>query len=161
MDSAQRDLNQFLDRSTVRAVVKAASWEEAVEQAGKLLVDTGSCEPRYVSAMAEAVRELGPYIVVAPGVAMPHARPEQGVRRPAVAVVTLERPVEFGHQANDPVDLVVAFTALDKEAHLATLRAISGLLMDQQSLARVRAATSDQELWVGLGGAPSTHGTKE
>jgi PTS system ascorbate-specific IIA component len=161
MNSAPGDLNEILHRSMVRARLKAASWEEAVEQAGRLLVDAGSCESRYVSAMADAVREIGPYIVVAPGVAMPHARPEQGVRRPAVAVVTLERPVEFGHRANDPVDLVIAFAALDKNAHLVTLQSISHLLMNQESLARVRAADSDQELWAGLGIAPSTHGTKE
>jgi len=46
--------------------------------AGAFLVDTDAVFPSYVDAMVRAVEELGPYMVVAPGIALAHARPEDG-----------------------------------------------------------------------------------
>ena len=42
------------------------------------MVDAGFTEPTYTEAMIDVVRDMGPYIVLAPGLAMPHARPEMG-----------------------------------------------------------------------------------
>ena len=86
--------------------------------AGAFLVDTDAVFPSYVDAMVRAVEELGPYMIVAPGIALAHARPEDGVKRMCMSLVRLASPVEFGSEANDPVDLVFAFGAVDKEAHL-------------------------------------------
>lgn len=130
----------------VQVAASAASWDEAVEIAGGLLKEEGACTDEYIKAMVDAVVELGPYMVVAPGIAMPHARPERGVLKPAISVVTLTTPVVFGNPANDPVDLVIAFTALNKEAHLKSLHRITALLMDESRLRRVRAATTNAEL---------------
>lgn len=142
----------------VRAAASANTWREAVQTAGELLTAAGACTPAYVDAMAEAVVELGPYMVIAPGVAMPHARPEAGVLRPGTVVVTLATPVEFGNPANDPVDLVIAFAAVDKDAHLESLQAITQLLLDEPRLALVRAATNDDELRAALSGEPTSTG---
>ena len=143
-------LNRLVTPSQVLAHVRADDWAAAVESAGALLVKAGACSAEYVAAMRQGVRDFGPYIVVAPGVAMPHARPESGVLSPGVAIVTLAEPVEFGHQANDPVDLVIAFAAVDKSAHLETLQMIVSLLQDAPRLAAVRAAGTDEELHAAL-----------
>jgi ascorbate PTS system EIIA or EIIAB component len=119
-------LTAYLDSRTVRAQVQASDWRAAVEQSGGLLADVGAVEPRYVEAMKATLLEYGPYAVIAPGIALPHARPEHGVNRPALSLVTLADPVEFGHSANDPVDVVIAFGAVDKETHLGALQQLAG-----------------------------------
>ena len=48
--------------------------------------------------MIDVVRDMGPYIVLAPGLAMPHARPEMGAKQVGAALVTLEKPIDFGSQ---------------------------------------------------------------
>ncbi|MBA0051287.1 PTS sugar transporter subunit IIA [Streptomyces sp. AJS327] len=133
-------------RERTRARVAAPAWQDAVDAAGELLVRGGLCTDDYVSAMKDAVRDLGPYVVVAPGVAMPHARPEAGVRSPGVSIVTLAEPVEFGHAANDPVDVVIAFAALDKQAHLRALQQIVTLIQNREALAELRAAETGDEI---------------
>jgi PTS system ascorbate-specific IIA component len=143
-------LGTLLSAGTVQAQVDVDSWSDAVTHCGGLLIEAGICASSYVQAMVQAVRDLGPYIVVAPGVAMPHARPEQGVVRPGVAIVTLATPVAFGNNANDPVDVVIAFAAVDKIAHLSTLQSIAALLIDEAALSKVRAAASDDELAIAL-----------
>ncbi len=136
----------MLTAQTVRARLRVASWQEAVAAAGDLLVAAGSVEPRYVDAMARVLCEMGPYAVIAPGIVLLHARPEDGVRQPCLALVTLSTPVPFGHSENDPVDLVVALGAVDKQAHLAALQELALLLGDEAALERIRAAESERDL---------------
>lgn len=134
----------------VAAAAVAADWRAAVRRAGELLVDAGLTTAEYVDAMEEARDELGPYMVVAPGVAMPHARPERGVLAAGVAVVTLATPIPFGHATNDPVDVVIAFAARDKSAHLATLQRIAALVADTDAMSALRTAHDDGELRLAL-----------
>lgn len=120
----------------------AKDWEDAVRQAGRLLVEAGAVTPAYIDAMIRMVQEVGAYIVIAPGVAIPHARPEEGARQVAVAVVRLERPVAFPGQAENPVDLLFAFSGTDNTSHLDLIRGLAGLLRDEANLARLRAVES-------------------
>jgi hypothetical protein len=54
--------------------VEAPDWRGAIRVSGQLLVDARIAEPRYVEAMIRIAEELGPYIVIAPHIALPHAR---------------------------------------------------------------------------------------
>lgn len=135
-----------------RAGVGAASWEEAVETAAALLVIAGAADPSYPGRCVETVSRNGPYIVVAPGVALAHARPEDGARRVGVSAVVLSSPVSFGHPANDPVDVVFAFASPDKDAHVSLLARLAEALVD--GLAdELRAARSDADAKALLGKA--------
>lgn len=96
-----------------------------MEAACQLLVDGGAVEPRYLSRCIEMVEEHGPYMVLAPGIALAHARPEDGAIRLGLSAVTLANPVEFGHPDNDPVDLVVCFASPDQEQHVGLLGALA------------------------------------
>ncbi len=139
-------LHTMLTEQTVRAMVRVASWEEAVGRAGQLLVEASTVEPCYVEAMKRVLREMGSYAVIAPGIVLLHARPEDGVRQPCFGMMTLSPPVAFGHKENDPVDVVIAFGAVDKHAHVTALQQLAQLLLDQATLERIRAAPDDHTL---------------
>src|SRR5664279_1589635 len=62
-----------LDNASVSLGDEYRTPDNAIRAAGQLLINDGLAEPRYVEAMVEAFRDLGPYIVLAPGIAMPHA----------------------------------------------------------------------------------------
>jgi mannitol/fructose-specific phosphotransferase system IIA component (Ntr-type) len=135
-------LADYIDPSMIRLQVQAKDWQEAVRQGGQLLLDGGKCEARYVDAMVEAVREMGPYMVLAPGLALAHARPEDGVLELGLSVITLSTPVDFGSEANDPVSLVISFGGVDKESHIGMLQALARFLMVEENQAFLRQATS-------------------
>lgn len=122
-----------------------AGWAEGVRAAGRLLVDLGVATDAYVAACVDSVHERGPYIVLAPGLALAHARPEEGATGVGVAVVRLGEPVAFGHPANDPVDLVFAFATVDPGAHLVMLRALATALGGGLA-ADLRAAATPERL---------------
>ncbi len=139
-------LGDYLRPDVIRLGVHAANWEEAVRAAGQLLVDADVCEPRYIQAMIDAVHELGPYMVLAPGLALAHARPEDGVKSIGLSLVTLDPPVPFGSEENDPVSLLIAFGAVDKERHLGLLQELALLLEDEARRQKLAQATSVAEV---------------
>jgi mannitol/fructose-specific phosphotransferase system IIA component (Ntr-type) len=126
--------------------VTAANWEEAVRETGAMLVEAGAAEERYIDAMVEVVKELGPYIVLAPGVALPHAGCDKGAVNVAVAVARLANPVEFGSKFNDPVKTVIGFCTPEPDGHISMLRRIALVLGNDKSLERLHAATTCEEV---------------
>lgn len=103
--------------NTIAVKQSVTGWEEAVRTGGRLMVEAGLVEPRYIDAIITNHKEMGPYFVIAPGIAMPHAKPENGVIKTGYAVVTLSAPVEFGDDDNDPVDVLIFAGAVDREEH--------------------------------------------
>lgn len=114
-----------LAEATFSPGVAAASWEDAVRAAGRDLVHARAVGPAYVDEMVQLIDDGGPWCVIAPGIALPHARPSALVRRAAAAIVTLREPVEFGHAHHDPVRVVVAVASTTQAEHIRTLAAIA------------------------------------
>ncbi|SEF14106.1 PTS sugar transporter subunit IIA [Jiangella alba] len=110
--------------------VRAADWRGAVHAACAPLVSDGALEPRYPERCIAIAEEHGPYMVLAPGIALAHARPEDGALALCLSVAVLATPVEFGHDENDPVDVVLAFGSPDDAAHLALLQNLAEHLLD-------------------------------
>jgi ascorbate PTS system EIIA or EIIAB component len=124
-------LSTLLGVQGVRIGARAADWREAVRVAGDALVDAGSTDPAYSDEMIATVEELGPYIVIAPGIALAHSRPSPAVHRTGISLVTLAEPVEFGHAQNDPVRLVVGLAAPDHDGHINALATLAEYLADE------------------------------
>lgn len=127
-------LSKMISSSTIALNIEAKDWKEAVRISGELLVKNGSVEERYIDAMIETVKTLGPYIVIAPGVALPHARPEDGVIKPCMSLVTLKNPMNFGNKNNDPVKLVVSFGTIDQKAHVKAISKLARIIGDEKKL---------------------------
>lgn len=139
-------LADLLTERTVRVGVEARDWQEVVDIAGRLLLDDGSIEPSYIDAMREVIQSLGPYVVIAPGVALLHGRPQHGVKRICMSLVVLKTPVEFGHPENDPVTLAFALGGVDERSHLDALAQLATLLSDEEAASRLRSARSVEEV---------------
>ncbi len=125
------NLKELLPIERIALNVQAKDWEESVRAVGKLMVDTGVVEDRYIEGMIATTKELGPYIVIAPGVAIPHSSPEDGVISTCLAFARLNPPVNFGNEANDPVHILFALGALDHSQHVDALKEIAEILSDQ------------------------------
>ena len=122
---------KLLKEEAVRLDVQALNAVDAIRISGNLLVDAGYAEPRYVDAMLKGFLEVGPYIVLAPGIAIPHARPENGALASGFSLVRLATPIEFGHDKNDPVKLVCAITGVGSNGHIEMLQKVAGILGDK------------------------------
>ncbi|MEU1669650.1 PTS sugar transporter subunit IIA [Streptomyces sparsogenes] len=139
-------LSDFLSGEAIRLDVRAADWREAIGVAGGLMVAAGVATEDYTAEMIANVEENGPYIVIAPGLAFAHARPSPAVLRTGMSWVRLAEPVEFGHESNDPVELVVALAAKDSAAHTSAMAALARLLGDPDTAAALAAAPTPEAL---------------
>jgi ascorbate PTS system EIIA or EIIAB component len=132
--------------------VAVADWRAAVRAAGSALTAAGIAEPSYSDEMIRMIEEHGPYVVIAPGLALAHARPGPAVLKDGVAVVTLATPVDFGHPYNDPVSVVVALAVHASDAHVALVAELANLFNDSSAIADLAAATSVSAVQRILGG---------
>jgi len=105
--------------------------ELAITIAGELLVNSGKVEPSYVQSMLDAVAKFGPYIVIAPGIALAHGKPGDNVIDTGLSLLVLKTPINFEHQQNDPVSLVFGLAARDHESHIAIMASLAEVLSDQ------------------------------
>lgn len=138
------------DGRFVQVVDEALNWEDAITASGKLLLDEGKIEQSYIDAMIKNVHELGPYIVLAPRVAMPHARPEDGVHDKGISVVVLKEPAAFSDDPAHAVSLVICLAAVDSNSHLELLQTVSGWLADEAVLDELIACETTEDLQVRL-----------
>ncbi|KAF4410594.1 MULTISPECIES: PTS sugar transporter subunit IIA [Streptomyces] len=145
-------LSELLPVDAIRLGVAAGDWREAVRAAGDLLTATGTGTDAYTAEMIGNVEENGPYIVIAPGLAFAHARPSPAVLRTGLSWVRLAEPVEFGHESNDPVSLVVALAATDSSAHTAAMAGLAKLLADPAAERALGEASTPEAVHAVLAG---------
>lgn len=148
-------LSDLLSRESIALDQEADDWQDAIRVAGRLLESAGVSAPAYTQAMVDSVHENGPYIVLAPGFAFPHARPSEAVHRTGMSWVRLASPVEFGSRANDPVTLVVALAATDSSTHQQAMASLATVLTDTSMRASLDAAASAAEVHAILRGDAS------
>jgi PTS system ascorbate-specific IIA component len=125
-------LEQGLGPHSIRVGAVPLDRNHAIEMAGDLLVASGRVTPDYVEQMVAAVEEHGPYIVIAPGIALAHGRPSAAVLETGLSIVTLAVPIVFGNAANDPVRIVIGLAAFDHDSHLDLMRELAEALSDEK-----------------------------
>lgn len=130
-------LTDYFSKDLVALDIKARTPEEAIRRTGDLLVRAEKASPEYVDAMVGAYDELGPYIVVAPHVALPHSRPGDYVLEPCVAYARLAEPIAFGHSENDPVVHLFALGGREGSSHIELLHDLAVFLSDETRIKRL------------------------
>ncbi|PPA69548.1 PTS sugar transporter subunit IIA [Jeotgalibacillus proteolyticus] len=137
-------LETKLTEEMVQFTSEAKSWEETIRIASAPLLDKGSIEPRYVEKIISNVKELGPYIILMPNVAMPHARPEDGVNETGISLLVSKESVYFQGEKSARIFLVLASS--DATSHLELLKEISEILTDEEKLNELLAAKNYQDI---------------
>lgn len=139
-------ITELLNENNIKVNVKVETWEDAAWKVGGLLVDNGDVEPGYIEAMMVSVKKYGPYIVIAPGIALFHGRPQDGVNRICMSLITLKDPVNFNAGEKDPVKIAFAFGAIDNKSHLEALQDIMVVLQDEKVVKGIQDAQTNAEV---------------
>ena len=124
-------LNDLITREKIQFVNKVETWQEAIELSARPLIDDNSIEHKYVEKVIQNVNELGPYIVIAPKIAISHARPEDGVNQLGMTLMILDEAVNFSEDSDRLVNIVITLAAPDNEKHLLALQQLSTMLLEE------------------------------
>jgi len=143
-----------LPASAIEVGATADDWRAAVRLAGAALVRSGAALPAYEDEMIRMIEEHGPYVVIAPGLALAHARPGPTVLADGLAIVTLASPVAFGHPHNDPVSVVLGLAVARSDQHLAAVAALANVFNDSDAIASLAAASTVEDVQRIMGVTP-------
>lgn len=139
-------VDRLLASGTILIGQRVSDWEEALRLGGQMMVKAGLVEDRYIEAMIDNHKTIGPYFILAPGLAMPHAKPENGVLKTGYALLTLASPIEFGDEENDPVDILIFAGAANREEHnQEAVPQIAELCDSEKYVQALRSARNNDE----------------
>lgn len=139
-------LSDVLTNDFIKLNVDAENWEEAIRCGGGILKNNDVIEEKYIESMIDSVKALGPYIVIAPGIAMPHARPDESVKKIGMSLITLNKSINFGNKDNDPVSIVVCLCSVDHSSHLKALSQLATFLGDKEFINTVLNANNSSQI---------------
>ena len=130
-------LDSLKENNSVMLQQEANSWEEAIKVC---------MAPLVANNIIERTKDLGPFYILAPGLAMPHERPEMGVNKNSFSLVTLKKPVSFPD--GQEVDILIGLAAENAEVH--TGEAIPQIVMlfdDEEIFTKIREAKVPEDIY--------------
>lgn len=123
-------LVDYLKMDRVTLTQDAFRWTEAVRFAGKTLIECGSIDRKYVDNIISQLRFYGPYMFVAKGLLLAHAKPEDGANQLDVAMTVFKKPVRFSEFYE--AKIIITLSMKDQEQHLGILKDIMTVFADEE-----------------------------
>jgi PTS system mannitol-specific IIA component len=136
-------MSDIVTRDLIIASGNASTRDDAIREAGNLLVKAGAVTPAYVDAMAERERSISTYM--GNYLAIPHGTNEakEAIMHSAVSLVRYANPIDWdGHE----VRVVVGIAGVDDQ-HLGILSKIAVIFSDEDEAQKMTKATTVDELY--------------
>lgn len=135
-------MKDVLERN-IHVLEKVDNWKDAIRKSGEILLKNQSIEERYIEAAIKNVEKLGNYIVITDNVAMPHARPEDGVNKTDLSLLLIKDGVDF---LGENVNLVFMLASKDNSSHIEVIRKLSHLVDDEELVQKMSFAKNKEEI---------------
>ncbi|MGH3581252.1 MAG: PTS mannitol transporter subunit IICBA [Mycobacterium sp.] len=120
----------------------ASNADEAITEAGRVLVAAGAVDPSYVDAMHEREKSVSTYM--GNGLAIPHGTNEakSAIRKTGISFIRYTDPIDWNGK---PAEFVVGIAGAGND-HMALLTRIAHVFLDKDEVARLRQANSAEEI---------------
>lgn len=136
----------LLKQENVQICETADNWRDAIKISVLPLEKSGYVESCYKDGIIENIEKLGPYIIIADHIALPHARPEQGAIETQIGITLFRQDIEFDGRETT-ARLFVTLAAKDNNSHLDALVQISELLSDEDEVEKILDSPDVQTLY--------------
>ena len=141
-------LREFVKLKHYKFAAEASDWREAIAMSCEPLEQDGTIAENYKEDIVKCVEKYGPYIVIMPNVALPHAQEgANGVHQTAISFMRLAKPVSF-EPGNSELDAQLFFTlaSCDPQKHLDNMSKLSDLLTNEKVLEALANAETAEDL---------------
>ncbi|VUS27638.1 PTS sugar transporter subunit IIA [Klebsiella spallanzanii] len=139
-------ISTWLTEKKIQIVDSVSDWRQAVTISAEPLLADESINEHYIEAIFRSHEELGPYYVLAPGLAMPHARPEQGAKKNGLSLLHIKEGVSFDADENDPINVVIMLCAVSGDEHIRMITALAEIFCDEARLESLLNASTIEEI---------------
>jgi PTS system mannitol-specific IIA component len=136
-------MSDVLTPAQVKVPGRATSKDDAIREAGELLVGAGAVTPAYVDAMFEREKSVSTYM--GNFLAIPHGTNEakDSISRSAISVVRYDEPIDWD---GNEVRFAVGIAGVEN-GHLEILGKIAIVFSDTDEVDKLLAAGSAEELY--------------
>ena len=141
-------LSELLTKDMIQFTDEEMDWKESIAKAAQPLVDSNKVQSKYVEAMIKNVEEIGTYIHIGKGIAIPHARPEAGVNSLGISFLRTTTPVLLLDKEEHKIDIFICLAAIDNQAHLKALAQITKLLSNDETLNAIKESKTAEDIIV-------------
>ncbi|MGI2329207.1 BglG family transcription antiterminator [Planococcus sp. YIM B11945] len=146
-EAKKPDLQDLLQPERIQLAESVKDWRHAIGLAAQPLLEGGEITGQYVEAMVAVVEKMGPYIVISPQIAIPHARPQDGVHKLGMSLLQLKESVAFSEKEAHQVKLIIVLAAIDGEMHLKALGQLIKLLGKEETKCMLMKADSPEDIY--------------
>lgn len=136
-----------IEKGFIQTMDKVDTWKDAIQIAAAPLVKKKYIKESYIDAMIQTVLDLGSYIVIAPYVAMPHARSDGRVLKNAISILKLKEPIYFDEQEDSKALFIMPLACVDNNHHLTMLSCIADILGDVEKMNQILETNDKQQLY--------------
>lgn len=146
-EEREKSLIDLISRKSVSIDIEAKNWKDAIGKGVELLAKEGKVELNYKHKIIETIEEMGPYMAICPGVFLAHARPDESVNQTSMSLMTLKKPIEFGHSEFDPIKLIITLASIDTKSHLKALSELTDILLSNSELEKILKAENKEDIF--------------
>lgn len=144
---SELSLADITNSELIQLNVSARDWEEAIRLSGGPLLKQGRVTREYIETIVANTKSDGPYMVIAEHIALPHARPIDGVKELGISITSLKYPVVFGSKENDPVKYIFCLAATDNKRHINAMAELVELFDDQEFYSLLDRSDDPKEIF--------------
>ncbi|MDA8502281.1 PTS sugar transporter subunit IIA [Citrobacter sp. Awk 2] len=145
-------ITTWLPPENIQIVDSVCDWKQAITLAAQPLLEKEAITQAYIQAIFNSHQELGPYYVLAPGLAMPHARPEQGGIKNGLSLLHIKKGISFDSQDNDPIYVVIMLCAISGNEHINMITALADIFSNDERLSALLKASSMEKIQAVING---------
>ena len=141
-------LKEIIEKKLCCFAEGAASWQDSIRLSCKALENAGIVSEKYADEIIKCVAENGPYIVLMPGIALPHSvENSPNAFDTAIAFTKLSRPVAFDDKDGEKsASVFFTLAATNNELHLKNMRKLFKMLTNEALCADLQTVASEAEL---------------
>ena len=136
-------MSDVLTLSQIRVPGTARSKDDAIREAGEMLVEAGAVTPEYIDSMFERERSVSTYM--GNYLAIPHGTNEskESIKRSALSVIRYDQPIDWdGNEVRFALGI-----AGYQGGHMDILSRVAIVFSDTDEVDKLLAAKSAQEIY--------------
>lgn len=122
------NIEKIITSKTIFLEQNFKTAEEIINFIGDVFEKNGYCNNNYKTAMLEIFKNFPGVIVLDDGVAMPHARPEEGALKNGLVIIKLKKPVDFYNESFEKVDTVIGLCSTGSDEHIELIQLVGCLI---------------------------------
>lgn len=147
-------LYEFLTPDRIELDVEVVDWQDSIYKVGEQLIARGDITEDYLKVVISNIKENGPYVVISPGFAFPHAPFGDYNKKTSMSLIRLKNTIYFDDEEHDnprdiatmPVKYVCMLSITDRRKHLRAIFNLFNLLKDKDFREKMDSCHTAQEI---------------